>query len=92
MAYLNDFASRFRKGLANPFAAGGRDWCPTCQQDVDTETAHAHRGTTYGYRRRCLRCGAVIAHGLNDNVTIVTGQPIGAAAVAWAEQPGEDRR
>lgn len=92
MPFLNNFASRFRKGLSNPFEAGGRDWCPRCQQDVDTETQHAHRGTTYGYRRRCKRCGDVIANGLSDNVVLATGKPIAPAAVAWSEERGEDRR
>lgn len=92
MANLNDFASRFRKGLSNPFLASGRDWCPRCAQDVDTETAHAHRGSIYGYRRRCRRCGDVIANGLHDNVVLLTKPPIGGPAVQWAEERGADRR
>ena len=89
MAYLNDFSSRFRKGLANPFAAGGRDWCPRCHQDVATQTEHAHRQTTYVYRRRCQRCGEVIARGVHDNVPTVEAQQ---AAVRWTLEPGADRR
>lgn len=91
MANLNDHASRFRKGLSNPFTAGGRDWCPTCHQDVDTQTEHAHHGTTYAYRRRCRRCGQVIARGLHDNVVMITGQ-VNPAAAAWSQASGEDRR
>lgn len=92
MAYLNDFASRYRKGLANPFEAGGRDWCPRCHQDVDTETVHAHRGSIYGYRRRCRRCGDVIANGICDNVHLVTPNPVRPAADAWSTARGADRR
>lgn len=92
MAYLQNFASRYRKGLANPFAAGGRDWCPRCRQDVDTDTAHAHRGSIYGYRRRCRRCGEVLAQGLSDQVYLVTPNPERPAAEMWAASRGEDRR
>jgi hypothetical protein len=90
MAHLNDFGSRFRKGLSNPFESTGRDWCPTCRQDVETQTEHAHRFTTYAYRRRCKRCGSVIARGVSDNVAVVgLSAP---AALPWSEERGEDRR
>lgn len=94
MALLNNFASRFRKGLSNPFEAGGRDWCPRCRQDVDTETQHAHRGTIYGYRRRCRRCGGVIARGVYDNVPLMqtTPSPAHVAAGQWTQEQGTDRR
>lgn len=88
MAYLNDFASRFRKGLANPFTAAGRDWCVRCQQDVDVETEHAHHGTTYAYRRRCRRCGQVLARGMHDNVVTV----VGSIADGWTQEAGKDQR
>lgn len=91
MANLNDFASRFRKGLSNPFEARGRDWCTRCQRDVDTQTEHAHRFTTYAYRRRCLRCGLVIARGVSDVVAIEAGGLSAPAAVPWSQAGGEDR-
>ncbi len=92
MAYLNDHGSRFRKGLSNPFEASGRDWCPQCRQDVATQTEHAHRATTYAYRRRCRRCGFVIARGVSDVLAVNAGQISAPAAVAWSQERGEDRR
>ena len=91
MAYLNNFASRFRKGITSPFLSEA-DWCARCRSEVDTETEAAHRGTTFVYRRRCGRCGLVLARGVYDNVAVVTGEPISPTAVAWTEAPGEDRR
>lgn len=89
MALLNDFASRFRKGLANPFEAPRLEWCPTCHMQVDHETEGQHQGTTYVYRRRCKRCGSVIARGLFDNVSVL-GPP--QNAVEWTQEIGADRR
>lgn len=94
MSYLNDFGSRFRKGIATPFTAIGRIWCPTCRQDVDHDTVSAHRGTIYVYRRRCKRCGGVLARGVYDNVPLIQTTPSAAHrdAEVWTQAPGEDRR
>jgi hypothetical protein len=92
MAFLNDHAPRFRKGLSNPFEATGRDWCPQCRRDVATQTEHAHRFTTYAYRRRCRRCGFVIARGVSDVTVFATGQLSAPAAAPWSLERGEDRR
>lgn len=92
MANLNDHASRFRKGLSNPFSSFGLEWCPRCKMEVDCDTAAMHHGTTYGYRRWCLRCGFVIKRGVYDNVVILSGQPLPAAVLEWSLTSGKDRR
>jgi hypothetical protein len=92
MALLNDHGPRFRKGLSNPFEAKGYDWCPTCHQEVATQTEHAHRFTTYAYRRRCKRCGTVIARGVSDVAAFENGGWSAPAAGPWSEERGEDRR
>lgn len=104
MANLNNHASRFRKGLSNPFSdctgAGGNafatlgtEWCSRCQMAVDCDTQAEHQGTTYGYKRWCLRCGKVVKFGLYENVPLLSGgvtlQPV---ALEWATRPGQDRR
>jgi hypothetical protein len=74
----------------NPFDFTGDDYCSTCHEIVDTDTEAHHRGTQYVYRKRCLRCGHVIAWGSFDNVPLLSRAPI--AAVHWAMKPGQDRR
>lgn len=94
MANLNNWRSRFKLGLssANPFASFGLEWCPRCKMEVDTDTEAHHQGSTYAYRRWCLRCGKVIKAGVYDNVVMLSGQPLPAAALEWTMQPGQDRR
>lgn len=93
MANLNDHASRFRKGIGQPFSAGnGPEWCPRCRTEVDHETAAEHQGTAYGWKRWCLRCGKVLSYGVFDNVPILSVAPLPAAALSWVLQPGRDRR
>lgn len=92
MANLNDFGSRFRKGIASPFTSFGLEWCPRCKMEVDCDTQAAHRGTVYVYKRWCLRCGLVIKRGVYNNVPLLTNQPLPAAALEWTTTPGQDRR
>lgn len=94
MANLNDFASRFRKGLpsANPFQTCGLEWCRRCQMEVDTETHGHHQGTTYAYRRSCLRCGLPLSRGVYDNVVLIGSGGASDAAVQWTLERGDDRR
>lgn len=91
MANLNDFASRFRKGIASPFTSFGLEWCRRCRMEVDCDTQAAHRGTTYVFKRWCLRCGLVVKSGVFDNVPLL-GRPLPAAALEWTTAPGQDRR
>lgn len=91
MANINDHAARFRKGLSNPFSSEGREWCPTCRMHVDHDTQGRHQGTTYAYRRRCKRCGYVLARGVSD-VQLVNIEALPPAALRWSVERGEDRR
>lgn len=93
MALLNDFASRFRKGISTAFTSQGTDrWCLGCRTWVTCTTEHAHRGTTYVFRRQCRRCGRTIERGVYDNVAIVNGQALPQSALDWTLARGEDRR
>lgn len=92
MAFLNNHAARFRRGLpsANPFSAARETWCPRCQQVVDTTERMAHRHTTFAYKRWCCRCGDVVTRGVSDNVVVLTGV-LSPEAQAWSREGGEDR-
>jgi len=94
MANLNDFAKRFRIGLstASPFTSMGLEWCPRCKMEVDTDTESVHEGTTYAFRRQCLRCGRTVKRGIYNNVPLLSNTPLPAAALEWTTQPGQDRR
>lgn len=90
MANLNDHASRFRKGISNPFTSFGLEWCPRCKTEVDCDTQAIHSGTIYAFKRWCLRCGKVIKSGLYDTVPLI-GQPLPQAALEWSIKPEQDR-
>lgn len=94
MAHLNDFAKRFRLGLpsATPFATLGLEWCQRCKTEVDTETKAHHQGSTYAFKRWCLRCGKVVSHGVYHNVPLVSHVPLPAGTMEWVTAPGQDRR
>ncbi len=87
MAFLNDHASRFRKGLSNPFTATGLQYCIRCKTDVDTRIESHHQGTTYAFKQWCRRCGHVIARGVSDNVLMLSGRPLPPAALEWSIAP-----
>lgn len=93
MANLNNFRRRFRVGLASatPFASG-LVWCPQCRDETDTDTQAHHAGVTYAWKRSCLRCGSVLAHGVYHNVPLISDVPIPAGTLAWTTAPGIDRR
>ena len=91
MSNLNDFASRFRKGLSNPFASFGLDWCQRCRMEVEVDTQAQHVGETYAYRKQCLRCGLTTSRGVYDNVPLLS-RPLPAAALEWTMESGKDRR
>src|SRR5262245_14296917 len=100
-----DRSSRFRKGLANPFesmndpALGyrpgntfgtfGEEWCPKCKMVVDCDTEAQHRGSTYVYKRWCLRCGFVVKNGVMCNVPILGGEALPPAVREWIASPGQ---
>lgn len=92
MSNLNDFASRFRKGISNPFTSFGLEWCPRCKMEVDcdTESIHDTRTNVYAFKRWCLRCGKVIKRGLYDCVPLL-GRPLPNAALEWSISSDKDR-
>ena len=103
MAQINTFPERFRLGFASasPFASlqpntgipsGKLEYCTTCKDEVDTDTQARHQGTTYLWRRRCLRCGQVLARGIYHNVPILSAVPLPAGSAEWTTTPGVDRR
>lgn len=92
MSMLNDYGSRFRKGVGNPFTSFGLEWCPRCKTEVDCDTQAVHQGATYGYKRWCLRCGKVIKAGLYECVPLLAGAGLPPAALEWSTAPGKDRR
>jgi hypothetical protein len=103
MAQINNFRRRFRAGLASasPFTplasqsgvpSGGLEWCGRCHDEVDTGTQAHHQGVTYSFKRSCLRCGLVLAHGVYHNVPILSDVPLPAGTMEWVTKPGVDRR
>ncbi len=94
MAQINNFRRRFRAGLASatPFASMGLAYCPTCRGEEDTDTQSHHHGVTYAWKRKCLRCGSVISHGVYHNVPILSNVPLPAGTMTWVTAPGLDRR
>jgi len=103
MAQINTFPERFRLGLpsASPFTSlqsqtgipsTKLEWCRRCHDEVDTETRAHHQGVTYAYKRWCLRCGHVLAHGVYHNVPILSAVPLPAGTMEWVTAQGQDRR
>jgi len=94
MIQIMDWKRRWQRGIgSSPFTAtGDLTWCGRCEMAVDHETQSFHRGTTYVFRRWCLRCGLVLNRGVYDNVPILSARPLPAAAVEWTLEPGRDRR
>ncbi len=78
----------------NPFSSLGLDWCPRCQQEVDTETHSNHfaQDGIYIYRRRCMRCGGAIKYGAYSVPLLTGGQPLPPMVFEWIAEPGQDRR
>mgnify|MGYP001584382823 CR=1 FL=1 len=75
----------------NPFQSLGLDWCPRCQQEVDTDTQADHRDGIYSYRRWCLRCGWVVKYGAYQT-PLLQREGLPSVVLTWVTQPGKDRR
>lgn len=89
---IMDFKRRFQRGIgSSPFESFGLEWCSRCRMEVDCDTQAHHQGTTYVYKRWCLRCGKIIKKGVYDNVTLI-GEPIPQVALEWISTPELDRR
>lgn len=74
---------------ASPFVeTAERAYCPTCMDETDVETAVGTAGGVNVYRRRCRRCGRVLAHGI-DRAALTT--PLPPAALAFVRARGPNR-
>ena len=93
MANLNNWASRFRKGLASatPFSSFGMLWCVRCRSEQEHDTDSRHVGKTFAFKQWCRRCGHVNKYGVFDNVPLLS-RPLPAAALTWVTTPAQDRR
>lgn len=77
--------------VAAPPSAWDRiEWCRTCQQDVSVEVATGDYGGAHVYRKRCRRCGGVIAYGIS-RADLLTAS-LTAAAMRFVAESGRDRR
>lgn len=75
---------------SNPFKACGDDWCNSCKMGVDTDQEACSRGDEFVYRKRCLRCGNVIAHGAY-RVKMLDGRLPSLDAALFIRERGRDR-
>ena len=75
---------------SNPFKSFGDDWCPLCKTGVDTEGEGHCRGEEFVYRKRCNRCGSLIAWGVYK-IGMLGGNKPSGTAYDWVKEPGEDR-
>lgn len=75
---------------SNPFKACGDDWCNRCKMGVNTDQEMYSRGDEFVYRKRCLRCGGVIAHGMY-RVKMLDGRLPSPDAALFIRERGRDR-
>jgi len=74
----------------NPFKSFGDDWCQHCKMGVDTNGEGYARGDEFAYRKRCLRCGRIIAHGMY-RVKMLDGHLPSQDAILFIRERGKDR-
>ena len=77
---------------SNPFASLGTDWCPRCKMECETDMDCVHHVDTFTYKKICCRCGRVICFGMYDQIKILSGIGLPAAAFIWCHEPGKDKR
>lgn len=69
------------------------EWCHCCQMDVDVSVEAAHEDGIDVYRKRCKRCGFVMAHGIaKRHITHENERPLPMKAINFIKQRGQDRR
>ena len=93
---------RFRRGTGSPFDAlsnpsvdlGGSmktpvQWCPSCQQAVETQSASYNQHHVWGQKHWCRRCGAVVASAVYFHAGSIATIPstLFYKAVEWAKTP-----
>lgn len=75
---------------STPFKACGDDWCNSCKMGVDADQEAHSRGDEFVYRKRCMRCGGVIAHGVY-RVKMLDGCLPTPDAAFFVRERGRDR-
>lgn len=75
---------------SNPFKSLGDDWCNRCKMGVDADTEGHQRGDQFVYRKRCNRCGRLIAWGAY-RVNMLNGNLPSPEAYSFIKERGEDR-
>ena len=75
---------------ANPFKAVGDDWCNRCKMGVDADQEAHSRGDEFVFRKRCLRCGGVISHGMY-RIRMLDGNLPSSDAQLFIRERGKDR-
>lgn len=73
----------------NPF--GHQAWCRHCQMDTDPEIAKGYWEGVDVWRMRCLRCGQIMAYGMDRRLLVGAKPHVVAAASKFIQQTGDDR-
>ena len=82
---------RSRTNVGNgPFKAVGDDWCNRCKMGVDADQEAHSKGDEFVFRKRCLRCGAVIASGMY-RIKMLDGFLPSTDAHLFIRETGRDR-
>jgi hypothetical protein len=69
------------------------EWCNVCKMDVDVQVETASAGGVDVYRKRCMRCGKVIQHGIGRrHIDGSIKKPLPKEARAFIKKTGRDRR
>ena len=74
----------------SPFKAIGDDWCNRCKMGVDADQEAHSRGDEFVFRKRCLRCGRLISHGIY-RIRMLDGNQPSPDAVLFIRERGKDR-
>lgn len=86
---------RFRRLKLSPFYSVTpyrEEWCHFCYMDTEVETATGYRGGVQVARKRCRRCGKVIAYGVDRHAVIGSGRVINREVARFIRESGRDRR
>lgn len=92
MSRLSTLVGRIHWGASRFLFGPPRDqaWCIPCQDYTDVEIAVGERGGVMVGRKRCKRCGRVIAWGI-DRTRMVHGT-LTPEAIRFVQERGRDRR
>jgi hypothetical protein len=66
-------------------------YCRYCRDEVDYDTEQAKADHIWVFRKRCLRCGGIIAHGVMQT-EFKSPRPLPQKVMSFIQQRGIDRR